>query len=112
MNEPAEGAISVLERSAIAALCFLAALVTVIGLAVIIVAYADISIVLSYAFVTAASIFVVAAPIAGFVLGPERAPQLWGVIWGTERRSRWQTVVIFSIIAIVCLIGIYEHAPW
>lgn len=101
-----------LERSVIAVLSFFAAVVTIIGLAAIIVAYADISIVLSYGFVTAASIFVVAAPIAGFVLGPERAAQWWGVIWGTERRSRWQTVFIFSIIAIVCLIGIYEHAPW
>ena len=74
-----------------------------------ILTYADPSIVLSYTFVLAATAFVVAASIAGFILGPDRAVQSWGIIWGTKSRRRWQTALIVAIISMVALAAIYEH---
>jgi hypothetical protein len=111
VNEEPSSGITLAERGAIGCLSFFAATGTVVFLAAIL-AYADPSIVLSYAFVLAATVFVVAASIAGFILGPDRAVQWWGIIWGTEPRNRWQTALIVAIIAVVALAAIYEHWQW
>jgi len=101
--------VTIADRIAVAGVSFAAALITAAVFVVIgLMGGADFSIIM-----TSGPWAVVAASIAaavGFVVGPARAAQWWGVVWGTEspeKHRRFAAAVLMAVI-IACLWSLFR----
>lgn len=104
-----ESPVTVADRLAVAGVSFAAALVTAAVIVLIgLMGGGDLSIILPSG-VWAAVVAGVAAVI-GFVVGPVRAAEWWGVLWATEdpEKHRGFTVAVILAIIVTCLWSLWR----
>ncbi len=92
------------DRVAVAGVSFIAALITVAVVVLIgFIGGGDFSIIVASAPWALAAAIV--AALAGYAVGPDRATEWWGAIWGTEdaEKHRGFTAVVAIVIILVCL---------
>ena len=101
-------AVSLAERCAAAAISLLAALGTIAVLGIIAVAYVP-AILFSFSFMWAAAAILLAALMVGFFVGPRQVVALWASLWGTAEQRPGHRLIIFVVVAGVCVMATYEH---
>ena len=92
------------DRIATAFVSFFAAIGTIVFVAVVGLVYGGADFErenwAAFGWVSAAAVLI--APVLGFVVGPERAAHMWGILWGTEGPRMLGAVVITLVIVVIC----------
>ena len=95
-----ETSVTLAERIAIAGISFAAALVTVAVIALVgFMGGGDLSIIMASG--PWAVLFAGVAAVVGFVVGPARAADWWGVLWGTEDPEEHRGFAAAALMAVI-----------